>query len=122
MVKPLGRIRHDDAMAPSVHAVKAPPQAVLDAHEAVKAPVRIVIAHYLADHPGARMGDLIEGIGGERHNLQVHLAAMHRVGVVLFDTPGGPSSSSRLREYRLDHTRWAQLMIRLINYIPSERY
>ena len=113
---------HDQPMGTTLHPIAPAPPPVLEAHEAVKSPARLVIAHYLAAHPGTRMGELQAAIGGERHALQGHLTAMERVGLVQFHTPGGEGGNPRRREYSLDRARWTELLIRLINYPPSDQY
>lgn len=66
------------------------------------------------------MGEIVEQIGGERHTLQAHLAALERVGVVRVTVPGSAEDSPRWREYSLNQHRWTELVIRLINYLPSD--
>ena len=66
------------------------------------------------------MGDIIDEIGGERHMLQAHLAAMEKVGLIVVSVPGPAGTATRWREYSLNHSRWTELVIRLINYLPSD--
>ena len=107
-------------MAKTVHQIVPLPRPIRDAQESVRAPIRIVLAHYLADHPCSRMGEIIAAIGGERHLIQLHLNAMEKIGVVTVTRPDRADTNSRWREYSLDHRRWTELLIRLINYLPSE--
>ena len=116
---PLG-IRHDDAMAVTIYPVHDLPPSIQDALEAVKAPTRVLIAHHLASHPKSRMGDIVKKIGGERHAIQSHLTAMEKVGLVVVSIPGESQTATRWREYTLNHSRWTELVIRLINYLPSD--
>lgn len=113
-------IGHDDAMPASVHPLRPLPGSIQDALEAVKAPSRVLIAHHLASHPRSRMGEIVDKIGGERHMIQAHLAAMEMVGIVVVSLPGDSESATRWREYSLDQARWTDLVIRLINYLPSD--
>lgn len=113
-------IGHDDAMAFVVNPVHPLPTSIQEALEAVKAPARVAIAHYLASHPRSRMGEIVGQVGGERHMIKGHLTAMERVGLVVVSVPGSEDSASRWREYDLNHGRWTELMIRLINYLPSD--
>jgi DNA-binding transcriptional ArsR family regulator len=107
-------------MSAKVFPVHPLPPAIQDALEAVKAPTRVLIAHHLASHPRSRMGDIVKKIGGERHTIQAHISAMEKVGLVVVSRPGEASTLTRWREYTLNHTRWTELVIRLINYLPSD--
>lgn len=113
-------IGHDKAMSAKVYPVHPLPRPIQDALEAVKAPTRVLIAHHLASHPKSRMGDIVAQIGGERHTIQTHIAAMEKVGLVVVSIPGEASAVTRWREYTLNHSRWTELVIRLINYLPSD--
>jgi DNA-binding transcriptional ArsR family regulator len=114
-------IGHDEAMSAKVYPVHPLPPSIRDALEAVKSPTRVLIAHHLASHPKSRMGDIVKKIGGERHTIQAHISAMEKVGLVVVTIPGEASTVTRWREYTLNHTRWTELVIRLINYLPSDQ-
>lgn len=113
-------IGHDEAMAARIYPVHPLPRSIQDALEAVKAPTRVQIAHHLASNPKSRMGDIVARIGGERHAIQAHLSAMEKVGLVVVSIPGEVTTSTRWREYTLNQSRWTELVIRLINYLPSD--
>src|SRR5436305_1168903 len=51
-------VRQDEPMPWNVHQVAALPALVDEAFEVVKTRLRIQIAHYLADHPGAQIGEI----------------------------------------------------------------
>jgi DNA-binding transcriptional ArsR family regulator len=113
-------IGHDEAMAARIYPLHPLPPPIQDALEAVKAPTRVQIAHHLASNPRSRMGDIVKQIGGERHAIQAHLSAMEKVGLVVVSIPGEATTSTRWREYTLNQSRWTELVIRLINYLPSD--
>jgi DNA-binding transcriptional ArsR family regulator len=109
----------DDAMPRIVHETVPLPRLIDEAYEVVRAPIRILIAHYLAGHPAARIGEIIDAIGGERMTVRNHLEALEHVGIINASLPPGERKALPVR-YSLDHGRWTGMLIRIINYLPAE--
>jgi len=114
--KPL--MRQDESMPWNVHQVAALPARVDEAYEVVSTRLRIQIAHYLADHPEAHMGDIIAAVGSERGTVRSNLSALEKVGVVSASMAVGQREAQRVR-YSLDRTRWMELIIRVMTYLPA---
>jgi len=112
-------IRHDDPMSWTVHELVPMPRTIDEAYEVIKAPIRIQIAHFLADHPASRIGEILTAIGSERMTVRNHLEALEKVGIVIASVPAGERRALWVR-YSLNHSRWTEMLIRIINYLPAQ--
>lgn len=104
-------------MSWNVHEVAALPAGVDEAYEVVKTRLRIQIAHYLADHPAARIGEIIDAVGSERATVRSNLSALEELGVVSVSLPAGQREAQRVL-YTLNRARWIEMVIRVITYLP----
>ena len=111
-------MRQDDGMPWNVHQVAALPPRLQQAHEVIKTPLRLQIAHYLADHPEARIGEILEAVGSERATVRVNLIVLEQLGVVIASLPPGQREAQHVR-YSLDRTRWMEMLFRLMTYLPA---
>lgn len=111
-------IRQDEPMPWTVHEIVALPALVDEAYEVVKTRLRIQIAHYLADHPAAHISDIIAAVGGERTTIRANLVALEELGVVSASLPVGQREAQRVC-YSLDRTRWMEMIIRVMTYLPA---
>ena len=112
------RVRQDERMPWNVHQVASLPAPVDEAFEVVKTRLRIQLAHYLADHPEARIGEIIDAVGSERATVRSNLHALEELGVVYASLPTGQRESQLVR-YSLNRTRWTEMIIRVITYLPA---
>ena len=111
-------IRQDVRMPWNVHQVTALPPRVEEAHEVIKTPLRLQIAHFLADHPNSRIGAIMEAVGSERATVRSNLATLESLGVISASLPAGERESMTVL-YSLNRTRWTEMIIRLITYLPA---
>lgn len=111
-------LRHDEPMPWKVHHVVALPASIDEALEVVKTGLRVQIAHYLANHPAARIGEIIGAVGGERATVRANLSALEELGVVAASLPAGQREAQRVL-YSLNRTRWTEMIIRVITYLPA---
>lgn len=111
-------IRQDVPMPWNVHQVTALPPRVEEAHEVIKTPLRLQIAHFLADHPGSRIGAIMEAVGSERATVRSNLATLESLGVISASLPAGERESMPVL-YTLNRTRWTEMIIRVITYLPA---
>ncbi len=95
------------------------PRTIDEAYEVIKAPIRIQIAHFLADHPASRIGEILTAIGSERMTVRNHLEALEKVGIVIASVPAGERRALWVR-YSLNRSRWTEMLIRIINYLPAQ--
>lgn len=105
-------------MPRNVHEVVALPALVDEAYEVVSTRLRIQIAHYLADHPDAHIGDIIAAVGSERGTIRSNLTALEKVGVVSASLAAGQREAQRVR-YSLNRTLWTEMIIRVMTYLPA---
>ncbi len=110
-------VRQYEPMSWNVHEVAALPAGVDEAYEVVKTRLRIQIAHYLADHPAARIGEIIDAVGSERATVRSNLSALEELGVVSVSLPAGQREAQRVL-YTLNRARWIEMVIRVITYLP----
>jgi len=111
-------VRQDEPMPWNVHQVTTLPALVDEAYQVVQTRLRIQIAHYLADHPAARIGEIIEAVGSERATVRSNLSALEKLGVVSASLPAGEREAQLVR-YTLDRTRWMEMIIRVMTYLPA---
>ena len=111
-------ILQDVRMPWNVHQVTALPPRVEEAHDVIKTPLRLQIAHFLADHPNSRIGAIMEAVGSERATVRSNLATLESLGVISASLPAGERESLPVL-YSLNRTRWTEMIIRLITYLPA---
>ena len=111
-------ILQDVRMPWNVHQVTALPPRVEEAHDVIKTPLRLQIAHFLADHPNSRIGAIMEAVGSERATVRSNLATLEGLGVISASLPAGERESLPVL-YSLNRTRWTEMIIRLITYLPA---
>lgn len=112
-------IRQDGRMPWNVHQVTALPPRVEEAHEVIKTPLRLQIAHFLADHPKSRIGAIMDAVGSERATVRSNLATLEGLGVVVASLPAGERESMSVL-YSLNRTVWTEMLIRVITYLPAD--
>ena len=111
-------MRQDVRMPWNVHQVTALPPRVEEAHEVIKTPLRLQIAHFLADHPKSRIGAIMDAVGSERATVRSNLATLESLGVISASLPAGERESMPVL-YSLNRARWTEMIIRVITYLPA---
>lgn len=90
------------------------PSPVADAQRAVATELRVKIARWLSQHPGASITTIATALGENRHVVRRDLAILEDLGVVISDTPAEQRQRRRNVGWTLDIDRWVDITSRLV--------
>lgn len=95
------------------------PGPVADAQRAVATELRVKIARWLSQHPGASISAVASALGESRHVVRRDLAILEGLGIVTSDTPAELRQRRQNVGWTLDAGRWVELTERLVR-LPTD--